>query len=64
VKIIFRSHDYSVNSDDLYKCAIHIAQSALELKNSSFVTKYAAEAESRDYGKNMVNTMIVKAVDG
>lgn len=64
LKAFIKSHDYSVNSEDLFKCSMAISRSALELKNYSFVFKYSGEAEQRDFGKNKLNSAIIKTVDG
>jgi hypothetical protein len=44
IKAFIKSHDYSINQDDLYKSSVMIARIALELKHITFINKYSGEA--------------------
>lgn len=51
-KTWIRAHDFSTSEDDLYKSSSLIAQSAYENSVTPYLSKYAAEADARDKGKN------------
>lgn len=59
IKTYIKSHDYSINQDDLYKASVKIAQIALEIKHITFINKYCGEANQRDSGKDFASTSFI-----
>jgi hypothetical protein len=62
-KTWIRAHDFSTSEDDLYNVSSMIAQSAFENSVPAYLSKYAAEAEARDKGKNPSKSLQVKVLD-
>jgi hypothetical protein len=52
-----KSHDFSTAEEDLFNMAFQIALCSFEALSSSYLVKYAGEADARDKLKNTSKTM-------
>ncbi len=62
-KAWIKSHDFSTAEEDLFNMAFQIAQCSFEGLSTSYLIKYAGEADARDKQKNPAKTMQIKVLD-